>query len=186
MIDGSHHDRAIFLARGSSVSSVVTCLNSALPIAALTLCLGGCARAGSHSERSGAPIAGDSLVRIFHSAFEGPPEAVRQVVRNPVDWRRAWSETRRAATDSAPPPVDFSKHMVVIAGMGVVPATGYELFVDSVTSVEWGTLIFVRSTSTTGCSEGSMTAEPVDIVRVPKTRLPVQFVESTEVHRCPE
>jgi hypothetical protein len=128
----------------------------------------------------------DTLVRIFHSAFEGPSEAVRQVVRNPVEWRRAWSETRRASTDSAPPPVDFSKHMVVVAAMGVVPATGYELFVDSVTSLEWGTLIFVRSTSSTGCSESGMTAEPVDIVRVPRTTLPVQFVESTEVHRCPE
>lgn len=161
-------------------------MNSFIGISIITLWVGACAHATGHNESGRARMPADTLVRIFHSAFEGPPEAVRQVVRDTVEWRRAWSETRRAATDSAPPPVDFSKHMVVIAGMGVVPATGYELFVDSVTSLEWGTLIFVRSTSTTGCSEGAMTAEPVDIVRVPKTTLPVQFVESTEVHRCPE
>jgi hypothetical protein len=128
----------------------------------------------------------DTLVRIFHSAFEGPPDAVRQVVRDPVDWRRTWIQTRRASTDSALPPVDFSRQMVIVAGMGNVPSTGYELFVDSVTSLEWGTLIFVRSTSPAGCSGGALVTAPVDIVRVPKTTLPVQFVESTEVHRCPE
>jgi hypothetical protein len=166
-----------------SVSSVV---NPLLRVSLITLGIGACARATGHNDSGRARIPADTLVRIFHSAFDGPSEAVREVVRNPVEWRRAWSETRRGSTDSAPPPVNFSKHMVVIAGMGVVPATGYELFVDSVTSLEWGTLIFVRSTSSTGCSEGGMTAEPVDIVRVPRTTLPVQFVESTEVHRCPE
>jgi hypothetical protein len=161
-------------------------VNSLARISVIVLGIGACAHATGHNESGRAPIPADTLVRIFHSAFEGPSEAVRQVVRDTVEWQRAWSETRRTSTDSAPPPVDFSKNMVVIAGMGVVPATGYELFVDSVRSVEWGTLIFVRSTSSTGCSEGGMTAEPVDIVRVPKTTLPVQFVESTEVHRCPE
>jgi hypothetical protein len=109
---------------------------------------------------------------------------VRQVVLDPVEWRRAWIHTRSASTDSAPPPVDFKNQMVVIAGMGAVPSTGYELFIDSVTTVEWGTLIYVRSTSTAGCAVGGMVTQPVDIVRVRRTTLPVQFVEYTEVHHC--
>jgi hypothetical protein len=68
--------------------------------------------------------------------------------------------------------------------MGNVPSTGYELFIDSVTTLEWGTLIYVRSTSTAGCPVGGLETQPVDIVRVPRTTLPVQFVESTEVHNC--
>jgi hypothetical protein len=92
--------------------------------------------------------------------------------------------TRSTPTDSAPPPVDFKHQMVVIAGMGAVPSTGYELFIDSVTTVEWGTLIYVRSSSTAGCPAGGLVTQPVDIVRVPRTTLPVQFVEYTEVHGC--
>ena len=152
----------------------------------LILSLGACAHATSQSKTARHPIPGDTLVRIYHSAFDGPANAVRKVVRDPIDWRRAWIQTRSAPTDSAPPPVDFSSHMVVIAGMGRVPSTGYELFVDSVVSVDWGTLVYVRSTSVAGCPGAGMETEPVDIVRVPKTTLPVQFVEYTEVHRCPD
>lgn len=74
--------------------------------------------------------------------------------------------------------------MVVIAGMGDVPSTGYELFIDSVTTLEWGTVIYVRSTSPAGCPADGLGTQPVDIVRVPRTTLPVQFVEYTEAHHC--
>jgi hypothetical protein len=153
----------------------------------LALLLGSCAHAASRSEGSGSRArqeSGDTLVRLFHSAFDGPSEGVRQVVRDSVEWRKAWVDTRRAPTDSTPPPVDFKKQMVIIAGMGSVPSTGYELFIDSVTTVEWGTLIYVRSTNTAGCVVGGLVTQPVDVVRVPRTTLPVQFVEYTEVHHC--
>jgi hypothetical protein len=166
----------------SSVSSVVI-----PPLLGLALLLGSCAHAASPSESSGSrprPESGDTLVRLFHSAFDGPSEGVRQVVRDSVEWRKAWVDARRAPTDSALPPVDFKKQMVVIAGMGSVPSTGYELFIDSVTTLEWGTLIYVRSTSPAGCSAGGLETQPVDIVRVPRTTLPVQFVEYTEIHHC--
>ena len=156
---------------------------------ALALLLGSCAHAASRSESSGSRArdrnreSGDTLVRLFHSAFEGPVEAVRQVVRDSVEWRKAWVHTRRAPNDS-PPPVDFKRQMVVIAGMGDVPSTGYELFIDSVTALEWGTVIYVRSTSPAGCAADGLGTQPVDIVRVPRTTLPVQFVEYTEAHHC--
>jgi hypothetical protein len=153
----------------------------------LALFLSSCAPAASRSEGSGSrarPESGDTLVRLFHSAFDGPSEGVRQVVRDSVEWQKAWVDARRAPIDSALPPVDFKKQMVVIAGMGSVPSTGNELFIDSVTTLEWGTLIYVRSTSPAGCSGGGLETQPVDIVRVPRTTLPVQFVEYTEVHHC--
>ena len=154
----------------------------------LAFILGACAQAASRSESSRSrdrrQESGDTLVRLFHSAFDGPSDGVRQVVRDSAEWRKAWIRARSAPTDSAPPPVDFKNQMVVIAGMGNVPSTGYELFIDSVTTVEWGTLIYVRSTSTAGCPVGGLETQPVDIVRVPRTTLPVQFVESTEVHNC--
>jgi hypothetical protein len=124
------------------------------------------------------------LVRLFHSQFDGPAVAVRQVVRDPIRWRRAWIRARSATTDSAPPAVDFSRQMVIIAGMGSVPSTGFELFIDSVVPIETETLVFVRSTSSGSCPAGGMEARPVDIVRVPRTTPPVQFMEETEVHRC--
>jgi PrcB C-terminal len=150
----------------------------------VALILGACAHAASRTEssRSRAPQeSGDTLVRLFHSAFDGPSEGVREVVRDSVEWRKAWIHTRSTPTDSAPPPVDFKKQMVVIAGMGNVPSTGYELFIDSVTTVEWGTLIYIR---TAGCAADGMATQPVDIVRVPRTTLPVQFVEYTEINHC--
>ena len=161
------------------MSSVVTAF-----VAALVLWLGGCAHATSRSERTPERIPGDSLVRLFHSQFDGPAVAVRQVVRDPIRWRRAWIRARSATTDSAPPAVDFSRQMVIIAGMGSVPSTGFELFIDSVVPIETETLVFVRSTSSGSCPAGGMEARPVDIVRVPRTTSPVQFMEETEVHRC--
>ena len=109
---------------------------------------------------------------------------MRQVVRDPIRWRRAWIHARSASTDSAPPAVDFSRQMVIIAGMGSVPSTGFELFIDSVVPIESETLVFVRSTSSGSCPAGGMEARPVDIVRVPRTTAPVQFMEETEVRRC--
>ena len=153
----------------------------------LALMLGACAHAASRSESPGSRASresGDTLVRLFHSSFDGPAEGVRQVVRDSVEWRKAWAHTVRASIDSTLPPIDFKHQMVVIAGMGSVSSAGYELFIDSVTTLEWGTLIYVRSTSPGGCPAGGLMTQPVDIVRVPRTNLPVQFMEYTEVHHC--
>jgi hypothetical protein len=163
------------------------------PLCPLCLCgafflvlfwIGGCAHVTGQHDSGRARLPADTLVRLFHSQFEGPGIAVRQVVRDPIRWRRAWIRARSASTDSAPPAVDFSRQMVIIAGMGSVPSTGFELFIDSVVPIETETLVFVRSTSSGSCPAGGMEARPVDIVRVPRTTSPVQFMEETEVHRC--
>ena len=135
------------------------------------------------ARHQGQRSAADTLVRLFSSRYDGPTMRVREVVRDSSRWQ-VWSSGLRLHTDSALPPVDFSRYMVVVAGMGSVASTGFELFVDSVHTSGSKLLVYVRSVDPGGCSVGGAETRPIDIVRVPRTTLRVRFLESTETNRC--
>src|SRR3954454_4408402 len=57
----------------------------------------------------------DSVVRLYHSERSGMDRSVRLVLRDSTKWRLAWA---RLDESPAPPLVDFSNQMVIIAAMG--------------------------------------------------------------------
>jgi hypothetical protein len=77
--------------------------------------------------------------------------------------------------------------MIVVAAMGQQPSSGYEILIEGACEVDNQLEILVRSTNFLKCGLqlGIVTA-PVDIVRLPKTDLPVVFRETEVTSDCKE
>jgi hypothetical protein len=75
--------------------------------------------------------------------------------------------------------------MLIVAAMGQQPSSGYEIIIESACEVDNQLEVVVRSANYAKCGLqlGVVTA-PVDIVRVPKTNLPVVFRETEVASGC--
>lgn len=118
-----------------------------------------------------------------HESTSGLAHPTREVVRDSTRWAVAWPHTQDNAAARLPA-VDFTKHMVVIVGLGSKPTTGYDIMVDSAAIRQSEQLIFVQITSNDSCPGGAMLTRPVDVVQVPRSRLPVRFIEDTVQVKC--
>jgi hypothetical protein len=169
-------------------------LPTPVPTLLLLLVAGSCTHAAAGRPSPARSTAGraetpeakaDSVVRLVHSMTGGPDTLVRELVRDSARWREVLARwTRPAYPGAAPPAVDFTSHMVVVAAMGGFPSTGYDVFVDSVRRTRSEVLVYVRSDSSVGCVAGAIETQPIDVVRVPRSPLPARFVESSRVERC--
>lgn len=148
-----------------------------------------CARAPAHPEISEVPVTpvreqgeppaqSGTIVRLYHSTTSTLNRPVRKVVRDSAGWVDAWALLRESTGRPGPlPSVDFSKHMVVMVGLGDKASTGHDITVDSVTVADSDYLVFVQSTDPNNCPGGAALTQPVDVVRIPRSGLPVRFVE---------
>jgi len=109
--------------------------------------------------------------------WSGGRDPVRAVLDDSAAFAYWWSVHARNPK-SPPPPVDFSKYMVVVAAMGLQPSTLHDIRIQSVDSVGWTLNIHVLLTAPCrGCLAGGALTAPADIVRIPKSYLPAVFVE---------
>jgi hypothetical protein len=117
------------------------------------------------------------------SLFQGGiSQRSRLVIRNRDEFSRFWTET--SSYKPAPPEVDFSRDMIVIAAMGQKPTPGYQIFIDGACEVDNHIKVFVRSVDSSRCGlQLGVTSSPVHIVRLPQSQLPVTFQE-TEFVDC--
>ena len=110
----------------------------------------------------------------------------RLVIRDGQQFNQLWKEIAGPGPDKPPPPqVDFSREMLIVAAMGQQPSSGYEIIIESACEVDNQLEVVVRSANYAKCGLqlGVVTA-PVDIVRVPKTNLPVVFRETEVASGC--
>jgi hypothetical protein len=110
----------------------------------------------------------------------------RLVIRDGEQFNQLWKEIAGPGPDKPPPPqVDFSREMLIVAAMGQQPSSGYEIIIESACEVDNQLEVVVRSANYAKCGLqlGVVTA-PVDIVRVPKTNLPVVFREAEVASGC--
>src|SRR5215213_6903733 len=115
--------------------------------------------------------------RISHRA--------RLVIRDRVQFNELWNEIMRHVSDKPPlPEVDFSREMLIVAAMGQQPSP-YEIIVDGACEVDNQLEVLVRSTKSDWCGAiVGLLPETVDIVRLPKTDLPVVFRETEVTSDC--
>jgi hypothetical protein len=125
----------------------------------------------------------DSLVRLYHNFDSQLAHSERRVVADSAQWVETWPFIRDYAIEKLPR-VDFAKHLVVIVTLGGRASAGSDIAVDSTAVTRSGRLIFVRVTNNDGCVTGGKVTHPLDVVLVPRTRLPVRFVEDTVPVRC--
>lgn len=115
----------------------------------------------------------------------GISERARLVIHNREEFNKLWQQIMRQASDKPPlPEVDFSREMLIVAAMGSQSST-YEILIDSACEVDNQLEVLVRSTRFLPCGAyAGLLPETLDIVRLPKTDLPVVFRETEVTRDC--
>ena len=120
------------------------------------------------------------------SSFSGISAPTRLVVRDTTTWRSTWQLINQPFIPQPPlPTIDFSREMVLLAGLGTEPSGGYELRIERATRDTSGIDVQLRRTTpAAGCPVTASLTQPIDLVRVPFSEQPVRFSETTQVTAC--
>ena len=138
-----------------------------------------CASGPSGSEGTGTEQPFESVVSELHS---GIAEKRRELVRDQESWARLWSEIHRGQ-DSAgqPPPVDFSRQMLILAALGTRPTGGFAVKVRGVsTRGEQLEVVVLESCPAQGAMVTAALTQPVEVVRVARLSQTPTFKEQRE------
>ena len=116
---------------------------------------------------------------------EGISQRARLVIRDRAEFNELWQQIMRQVTNKPPlPEVDFSREMLIVAAMGF-QRDPYEIIIDSACEVDNQLEVLVRSTKFHWCGAiAGLLPQSVDIVRLPKTDLPVVFRETEVTVDC--
>jgi hypothetical protein len=86
---------------------------------------------------------------------------------------------------SGSPPIDFAREVIVFAAMGTRPSGGFAI--EIVRAVPAGGVFDVVVTERSAgaeCATPAAVTEPAAAVRVPRSDLPVRWIERTVVSSC--
>ena len=116
----------------------------------------------------------------------GISQPARLVIRDRDEFNELWKTLRLDSDKPALPEVDFSREMIIVAAMGQQPSI-YEIIIDSACELDNQLEVLVRRTKFLPCGlQAGLLPAPVDIVRLPKTDLPVVFRETAVTSDCTE
>ena len=120
------------------------------------------------------------------STYTGVVDSVRVVVRDSANWRALWTRINRPFIPAPDlPPIDFSREMVVVAGLGKRPSGGYDIVIESVEQDSSGIEVALRRASPApGCPVPAVMTQPLDVARIPASVLRVRFRERSVVVPC--
>lgn len=120
--------------------------------------------------------------RTIYNYSESQLGAMRAVIKTPAEFDRLWQILRRDPSELAPK-VDFSKDMLIVAGMGWEPDGGYRIAIPSVRDTAGLLDVTVDLTIATAKCTGGYAAvdHPTVVVAVPKSRSIAVFHD--RVHR---
>ena len=127
-----------------------------------------------------------TVQRIFTEQYSGIEQPLRVVIRTSDHWQSVWNEiTRDRVTPAAPPVMNFSQSMVILAAMGMRATGGHELSIKGVFRKEGCLSVVVQQIVLgDGCMTTQVLTSPVDAVQVPRSDEPVVFVEEQETRDC--
>jgi len=157
---------------GAQDKQPITCKGKPLPIMLLP----------------GPKITGPELPLRFGGtrSFPGPPingyksdNSFRLVIKTRDEFNDFWKGLASPGRFLPPlPEVDFSKEMIVGLGMGLRPSPGFVIMIDGACEVDGQVELFVSKVEDGPCGvvPGVVTA-PADIVRIPRSDLPIVFRE---------
>lgn len=125
----------------------------------------------------------DNAATLFQG---GLTEPTRLLVRNDAQWRAVWSQlVGHVSPSPEPPPIDFTKEMVVVASLGTKPTAGHLVRVTRAGRMSGVTYVEIVSTSPGArCKLPPRPSAPADVVVMPKLDEPVTFVETYVVSAC--
>ena len=128
----------------------------------------GAERPGDRQETR-SPIAYETILDETHSGLD---EALSEVVHDEGRWRELWGQIHRGASPRPPPPpVDFSRHMLVAVASGTRRSGGFGIAVRGVAIHENELEVEVLETCpAAGAMVSLALTQPVAVVRL--ERLP--------------
>ena len=142
----------------------------------------------------GKPVPVTLMDPLFGMKLSGPrvpflsrgiSERARLVIRNREEFDELWKGIFSLVSDKPVlPEIDFSREMIIVAAMGQQPSTGYHILIDSACEGDDQLEISVRSINFSKCGQFPSQTEPADMVRLPKTDLPVTFQETEITPDC--
>lgn len=106
----------------------------------------------------------------------------RLVIKTPEEFSAFWKQltAQMPPANAMPQPegIDFSKEMIVVAAMGRRPMTGYWIVIDGACESDGQVEVFVTNVDDGKCGGFTVEIFPADVVRLPRTDLPVVFRET--------
>jgi hypothetical protein len=131
----------------------------------------------------GAPV---PITRVTSAGNSGIKEKLHLVIRDRDTWRDVWRMINATKMQvPALPEIDFSREMVVVAGLGQKPSGGYGIRVDRAYEKDDRLDIdLVTGSPGRSCLVPAVLTQPVDVVRLPRTERSVIFHETEIVHDC--
>src|SRR5262245_13467754 len=113
-------------------------------------------------------------------------DAGQQVVRDQAAWAALWKRLNANASPApAVPAVDFTKDMLVVAGMGMKGHGGYQVAVSSATEDAGKVTVEVTETSPGArCMNAMMMTSPVVVAKLPRRAGDVTFTVVRKVVDC--
>ena len=120
------------------------------------------------------------------SAYTGFVDSVRVVVRDSIRWRAVWARINRPfIPPPALPVIDFSREMVVVAGLGNRSSAGYDIVIESAEHDSAGIEVALRRIGPApDCPVAAVMTQPVDVARIPASEERVRFRERSVVVPC--
>jgi hypothetical protein len=104
------------------------------------------------------------------------------VVKSRARWKTLW---RALGAGGKLPPVDFSRHMLVVASQGRQPSGGHQLRIAGVGDTGDALVADVTEVSPgPGCVTTGVITSPYHVVRVPRSDQPVRFVRHSKENTC--
>lgn len=127
-----------------------------------------------------------SVDHAFRDAKSHLNNSVRLTVQDSADWRTVWQRIVGPNSSAEPPAVDFTREMLLVAGMGEQPCMGYLINIDTIFRDDDKRIYAVVRERHRGAGCGCLNevVSPVDVVRVPRTIRPVTFLERRESNVC--
>ena len=125
---------------------------------------------------------------LFKNAKSQLPTGVRLAILDSADWTAVWKRITGPSSTAPVPPVDFTRQMLLVVGMGQAPCMGYQINVDTVfhdrddDSRIYAVVRERQHGARCGCL--SEAVSPVDVVRIPRTLRPITFMERVETNVC--
>jgi hypothetical protein len=128
----------------------------------------------------------DESLDSYYRYSSGHSDSARLVIRDPAAWEELWARmTSNHGPKRPAPAVDFSREMVIAVAMGTRASGGFGIRVTEVNaSVGEITATVVSTSPGRTCGTTAALTAPMDVVRVPRTSLPVRFVEQRAVSDC--
>jgi hypothetical protein len=129
-----------------------------------------------------------SVDHLFKNAKSQLPTGVRLAILDSADWTAVWKRIVGNSSTAPVPPVDFTRQMLLVVGMGQAPCMGYQINIDTVfhdrddNSRIYAVVRERQHGARCGCL--SEVVSPVDVVRIPKTLRPITFMERMETNVC--